>query len=383
MKLISKISNLLGIKIIDRYIISEFWLPFLSGAAIITGVWLSADQIRQVFRLLTIANAPISLALNIIGLHLPEIFVVTIPIGVLWGSFLVFSRLNNDSEIIAMRTCGFSISRILKPVAIFGLMTSFACFFLNELVVPVTGPLARKLEVYSLYKNPFAKTKRNFLYVEKGRNSSVLIKRIFYSFKYNPKKDSLSKVVILDFTKDGLTQIYTAKHARWLPLKGGWELKNGVSHFISSDDKISRVSEFAYLFIPSDATPAKLIKEIADPRLMNFVRLWKYLDLHDNTIETSDFLEAKVAFHKKFSGPVACLLIALVGAPLGILPRRSSSNWNYVVLAMIIFQYYITQSTCTSIAETGKMDPFLAAWIPNVILLLISFVLIYRRSKTS
>jgi lipopolysaccharide export system permease protein len=117
---------------------------------------------------------------------------------------------------------------------------------------------------------------------------------------------------------------------------------------------------------------------------MNFVKLWNFIELQkDSTIHTDDYLEARLELHKKFARPLACLLIALVGAPLGILPRRSSSSWNYVVLAMIIFQFYVTISVCNSMAEAGKMLPMLAAWFPNIILFSIAFFIIGRRVRTA
>ena len=372
--------NSFKLNILDKYVIGEFWMPFISGSAIITGIWLSADQLRHVFKLITTSEAPISLATTILGLHMPEIIVITIPIGVLWASFLVFSRLNNDSEIIAMRTSGINLGKILRPVVLFGLLISLVSFGLNELVVPIANPLARKLEIYSVYKNFFPESKKNFTYLEKS--SSKQLRRIFYANYYNAEKDLLKNIVILDFTRKGLCQIHTAKHARWLPRKGGWELYKGTSHIISNDATLSRVSGFDVFFIPSSSNPAKLIKEISKPGEMNFARLHKFLELQKkSTIHTDDYNEARVTFHNKFARPLACLLIALIGAPLGILPRRSSSGWNYIILSFIIFQFYMSQSVCLSLAEADRIAPFIAAWLPNIVLFLISVFIIRQKAK--
>lgn len=366
--------------ILDRYIINEFWVPFISGSAIITGIWLSADQLRHVFKLITTSNAPISLAATILGLHMPQIIVITIPIGVLWASFLVFSRLNNDSEIIAMRTSGISLIKILKPVFLFGAIAALMSFMINELIVPISSPLARKLEIYSVYKTPFPVIQRNFTYLEKS--SSKKLKRIFYAASYNSNKDILKNITILDFTKAGLTQIHSAKQAKWEPEQGGWKLYMGTNHFISVDENLSRVSSFDNFFIPSSSTPAKLIREINKPDEMNFFRLWHFIELQkDAIINTDDYNEARVVLHNKFARPVACLLIALVGAPLGILPRRSSSSLNYIILAIIIFQFYITQSVCLSLAEAGRLLPFIAAWFPNIVLVLIALFIIRQKMR--
>lgn len=368
------------INILDRYVLNEFWMPFISGSAIIAGIWLSADQLRQIFKLITTSDTPITLAITILGLHMPEIIVITIPIGVLWSTFLVFNRLNHDSEIIAMRTSGISLGKILRPVVLFGLITALASFLINETVVPFSNPLARKLEVYSIYKNPLPNTQKNFTYMEKS--SKKKLRRIFYASSYNADKDLLKKIVILDFTRDGLTQIYTAKLAKWNPQKGGWELYKGTNHLISDDDDLSRVSSFDTFFIPSGSTPAKLIRELKKPKEMNFLKLWMFLELQkDSTINTDDYNEARVNFHTKFAGPIACLLIGLIGAPLGILPRRSSSSWNYIILSVIIFQFYVTQSVCLSLAEANKIAPFIAAWFPNFVLSIVALIVIRMKTR--
>ena len=379
--IIRRIFNL-KLQILDRYIISEFWVPFIFGSAIVTGIWLSAEELRHVFKLITSSDTPFNLALTILGLHMPEIIVVTIPIGVLWSSFVVFSRLNNDSEIVAMRTSGISLGRILIPVLLFGMITASASFLINETVVPFSSPLARKLEIYSVYKNPFIYSQKNFTYMEKG--SKKQLRRIFYAALYSAEKDTLKKIVILDFTRKGLTQIYTAKIAKWNPRKGGWDLFNGTNHLISNEDKLSRVSSFESFFIPSVSNPAKLIREISSPSQMNFVRLAKFIKLQEKTtIHTDNFNGAKVTFHNKFANPIACLLIAMIGAPLGILPRRSSSSWNYIILSIIIFQFYISQSIFNSLAEASRLAPFIAAWLPNFVLFVIAFFIIRKKARTA
>src|SRR4030095_2206337 len=81
-------------KLLDTYIANEFWPPLLFGIGIVTGVWFGADQLKTIFNLIMKAGVPINMALMILGLHLPEIIVMTIPIGVLLGTLLVFNRLS-------------------------------------------------------------------------------------------------------------------------------------------------------------------------------------------------------------------------------------------------------------------------------------------------
>lgn len=100
---------MIGLKLVDRYIANEFWQPLLFGIGIVTGVWFGVDQLKTIFNLVMRSGVPLEMALAILGLHLPEVIVMTIPIGVLLGTLLVFNRLSGDSEIIALRTSGVSV----------------------------------------------------------------------------------------------------------------------------------------------------------------------------------------------------------------------------------------------------------------------------------
>src|SRR5271154_6792797 len=120
------------VKLLDHYISNEFWQPLLFGVGIVTGVWFGADQLKQIFNLIMKSGVPLHLAFMIIGLHLPEIIVLTIPIGVLLGTLLVFNRMSGDSEIIALRTSGVSFYRIMVAPLLFGLVTSIVSFGINE-----------------------------------------------------------------------------------------------------------------------------------------------------------------------------------------------------------------------------------------------------------
>src|SRR5271163_4426633 len=144
--------NNFSIKLLDTYIANEFWQPLLFGIGIVTGVWFGADQLKTIFNLIMKSGVPINMAFMILGLHLPEIIVMTIPIGVLLGTLLVFNRLSGDSEIIALRTSGISFYRIMVAPLVFGILTSLVSFAINEFIVPPANRLSKKLEFLAVYK---------------------------------------------------------------------------------------------------------------------------------------------------------------------------------------------------------------------------------------
>jgi lipopolysaccharide export system permease protein len=363
-----------GTKMLDRYIANEFWQPLLFGIGIVTGVWFGADQLKTIFNLIMRSGVPWDMAFAILGLHLPEIIVLTIPIGVLLGTLIVFNRLSSDSEIIALRTSGVSFYRIMVAPLLFGLMTSFISFGINEGVVPVANRTSKKLEFLALYKSELPTGQANFTYMERGKD--LTLDRIFYIGYYNGK--SIFNVIILDFTRDKLVQIISA--AQGIFNHGEWQLEKGRTYVLSGSSDITRILQFEKLVLPGvkNAQAALETGKVA-PKDMNMLELWGYIKiLEKSNSVTNDLL---VRFYQKFSQPLACLIVALAGAPLGLLGRRSRSNLGLIYSAAIVFLYYVLQSSSGALGEAGRIDPVVAAWLPNIVIGILGTVILYYKAR--
>ena len=370
-------------KRIDKYILSEFWLPLVSGAGIITGVWLGIDKFKEVFKLLAKSGAPFSTGAVILGLEIPQILAVTVPISILLATFLAFQKLSSQSEVVAMRAAGVSFRRLMRPVVYLGLIGMAFSFLLSEFIVPFTNPFAQKVYMLALYKDPIASTSlKGFSYFEK--DSKGLVTRIFYVRKVEDAK--LRNVVILDFSEKNLSMIHTAKEGRWDPTKGGWVLEDGSSSYIRtkpekkyketdsfSTDAMHLVTNFKETLIPSSMNPQEIMKEISNVRDMNFWKLKKYIEKHEKGgIYTDKLNEYRTKYFNKYAYPVSCILLAVIGACLGITARRRAVNWGYILLGLVVFVFYMSQTVFDSFGQSGRLDPMISVWIPNLILGLIA-----------
>jgi lipopolysaccharide export system permease protein len=365
---------MIGLKLVDRYIANEFWQPLLFGIGIVTGVWFGADQLKTIFNLVMRSGVPLEMALAILGLHLPEVIVMTIPIGVLLGTLLVFNRLSGDSEIIALRTSGVSFYRIMVAPLMFGLLTSFVSFGLNELVVPWANRTSKRLEFQALYKTTLPSGQANFTYFERGKD--LTLNRLFYVGYYNEK--FLNNIIVLDFTRDKLVQIIAATSGLWS--NGEWTLEKGRTYVLSGDSDITRVMQFDKMVIPGLSTVQKVMEtgKVA-PKEMNLIELGNYLELlKKSNGQTNDLL---VRYYQKYSQPLACLIVALAGAPLGLLARRSRSNLGLIYSAVVVFLYYVLQSSSGAMGDAGRIPPMLAAWLPNIVIGILGLVILYNKSK--
>ncbi len=365
---------MIGTKLVDRYIANEFWQPLLFGIGVVTGVWFGADQLKTVFNLVTKAGVPIDQALMIIGLHLPEIIVMTIPIGVLLGTLIVFNRLSAESELLALRTSGVSFYRIMIAPLMFGLITSIVSFGINETIVPYANRNAKQLEFRALYKSDLPVGQANFTYLERGKDLSL--NRIFYIGFYNGQ--AIFNVIILDFTRNKLGQIISAATGKCTDSQ--WTLEKGRTYVLAGDSDITRIMKFENLVVPGIKNAQSLLQtQKVAPKDMSISELTAYMDIMKRGNGLSNDL--LVRFHQKISQPLACLIVALAGAPLGLLARRSRSNLGLIYSAVIVFIYYALQSSSGALGESGRLDPMIAAWLPNIVIGSLGMMILYFKAK--
>ena len=79
--------------------------------------------------------------------------------------------------------------------------------------------------------------------------------------------------------------------------------------------------------------------------------------------------------------PLACILLALAGVPLGITTRRSGKSLAIVLTVVMGLTYWIGLASCISLAQQGTLRPEIALWIPDVAFALLGIVMISRLEK--
>ena len=72
--------------------------------------------------------------------------------------------------------------------------------------------------------------------------------------------------------------------------------------------------------------------------------------------------------HKRFAMPVACVVLGLVGVPLGVQFRGRGRGWNVSLGLTIFLFYYIMQSAAWSFGKSNQFPPGLGIWMPNLVI---------------
>lgn len=365
--------NFKGIKILDRYISKQVIEMFLMGVFVFTTIIFASDTFITLIKQIAKFGIPFKVAFIMILLNLPSVIVMTIPMGVLLATVMTLNRLSLSSEITVMRACGIGLNRIAKPIFIFAVLMSLSSFFINETVVPVMTRQSKDLALWALGQKNIPEGKENFVFKEV--TDSGTLKRLFYVGMC--KKKTLYNVTVLDNAKEGTIQVLQARQGKTSP--EGWVFEKGAAYTIANDGQVLNTTLF-------DTSTVKFGLDLSQElnkntaKEMNFTKLAKYLA--STEISPEDRRVYTIELFDKIALPITTIVFVLLGVPLAITPPRVRYNRGFLFSILIIFAYYVVRALSISFGEAGSLAPFIAAWLPNIILTILGTALYYKKVYT-
>lgn len=130
-------------RILNRYIILDYLLIFLTALGLITFVMTVGALIKAV-DLMSRGISP-DLIIQFFFQNIPYILSFSMPISTLFAALLLFGRLSMDSEISAMKACGISLWRLVAPLVLLSVLFSGVCVYINSEVAPEAKYANRQL----------------------------------------------------------------------------------------------------------------------------------------------------------------------------------------------------------------------------------------------
>lgn len=360
--------------ILDRYILRQITEMFIMGVFVFTSIIFASDTFITLIKQISLYGIPFKVALMIIILNLPSVFVMTIPMGVLLATVMTLNRLSLASEITVMRSCGIGLNRIAKPIFIFAIIMSIASFAINETIVPITTKQSKDLALWALGQKNIPEGKQNFIFKELQENGTL--KRLFYVG--NCKDKVLHNITVLDMSKPDTIQVLQAKDGSTSP--AGWEFNRGAIYTVAKEGKILNTTFFENSVAQFGIDLSKeLSQNIAKEH--NFVSLLHYIIQNSSQIAAQRNIYL-IQLYDKIALPITTIVLVLIGVPLAITPPRVRYNRGFLFSILIIFTYYLIRALSISFGEAGSFPPFYAAWTANIVLSIVGAIMYYRKVYT-
>jgi len=362
-------------KILDRYILRELLGPFAFGVAAFTSIMFAGKELFRITELLAEYHAPLITAAQLVLLHLPSLVVLTLPMAMLLAALLGFGRLSGDSETVALFAGGISLYRVAVPVIMMAIVVTAVSFVLNEVVAPTTNSRHEAI-MRDLTNEPLSSDKPFFVIVSENSVTDL----IFYVQRgFDASKGTLRDVAIVQYWKNRPAVFIYAKEAVWKG-KNEWILKNGYTQNLGSKATVVvPFTESQTREVRINRTPEQLAMYQKKPDELTFGELREYIHiLQKQGAEVNEF---RVRLYQKIAVPLASLVFALVGTPLGLRPHRSSSAMGLGLAIVIIFAYYVLMHYTFILGRNGTISPATASFLPTLVGIATGVALIFRAAK--
>ena len=357
-------------RILTRYILKEVLSHAFIGGVIFTFV-LFIRYLPGLLELLVRNSASLGPVVKIILFMLPDMLTVTIPMAVLVGILLGLSRLAADSEVTAMRASGIGVGsfvRVVGMIAVAAWIVSLA----NTLYFAPKATAAWLHEEDSLVNAQASYEVQPRVFYEDFKNYVLYVQDV----RAGQGAAHWGQVFLADVTDANAPKITTADRATvvngarqtiTMRMRDGTEIAP-----VAGQPDDYTISTFAAADLPLQTGPQEDVRlGKSDTPILAMNNRELLARTHGKNARLY-----QIEFDKRLAYPAACLVLMLVGVPLGISSRRGGKSTGFVLTIGLVFIYYFLSSTGTALARQDKIPAWAGVWEANLLFALCGIFLL-------
>ena len=363
-------------RILTRYILREVTAHALIGAAIFTFVLFTRD-LGRILELVVRASAPLPSVAEIFLYTVPLALTYTIPMSVLVGILIGLSRLAADSEITAMRASGMSIWSFLRALASFVIVAWLLALANGLYLAPYSQAALVRLEDQLKGSQVSFEIQPRVFY--EGFPGKVLYVQDVHSAQGAAVWKGVFLADTSDSSKPGVTLAKEGIVVSEGPDHLHLHLRDGSTH--EADPKQPdhyQISTFEQMDIPIELPSSESKADEAVPVGMVSTRTLAAQAEHGDAVTSRWY---KIELQRRFALPTACLVLALVGIPLGLSSKKSGKSGGFVLTIVLVFGYYFVSLIGVSLAKQGRVSPWFGAWLADLVFLAGGAFLLWRADR--
>ena len=376
-------------RILSKAILREIVTSALLGSVLFTFV-LFLHTMERLFALLVRSSAPPLEVTKLLLFSLPATVPFSLPLGVLVGILIGLSRMSADGEITAMRAAGVPSSSVVRPVLLFTvvalLATAATSLWLSPLCLRRQSQIARRIAAAQFTADIEARVfdeqfPNTVLYVgDVSSGKQVHWYNLFMADTTPPEdlqkkgKDRSSDTPRVTVAAEAIAtpnpdnNTHPAEHAGRANDRAR---QRRESHY---DGKFRGRAGFA------GPEACRRPGESCRHRDGYSSALPPHIP-HSGTHGSQRAKEAAIELHQRLALPFACVLLGLVGIPLGISSRKGGKSSAFVLTVLLAFIYYLGLITLIGLAKKGSFPVPIAVWTPNFVFAIAGIILIARLER--
>lgn len=357
--------------ILDRYIIKKFIGTYVYSILLIISISIVFD-VNENLDKFTKFHAPLqAIVFDYYANFIPYFANLFSPLFVFISVIFFTSKLAGNSEIISMLAAGVSFRRLMRPYMISCVMISALTFYLGAYVIPHGTMIKQNFE--SLYKNKkkISAAENVQLQVDKGVIAYI------QHYDDNAKKgygfclDKFENKKLVSHMTANEIQYDTISDSKYHWKASFWTIRKlkGLREHITQGS----VKDTVIMMEPTDLVYSRGQQEtFTSPQLKEYIS--KQINRGSGNV-----VQYQVEYHKRIAMSFASFILTTIGLSLSSRKRKGGMGLYLGIGLALSFGYIMLQTVSASFAINAGMPPALAAWMPNIIFIVVAYFC-YRKA---
>lgn len=339
---------------LGRYLVSQTFIGVFIAFAAVTSTILLVDLVEQFRSIGSRIELPMWDAAQLTLLRTPSLIEQTMPFIVLVGAMIATLRLNQTSQLIAMRASGVSAWRFLTPVVLLAVV-------IGIVVVTIVNPLGAYL--YAQSEGRLAQLEsqsrqvplRNGVWIRQGdENGQVVI----HAESIETNGTVLQNADFIFYQEQGgalrFDRRMRAERAELRP--GFWQLNN-VLEGAAGEQPIQQEA----LAIPTSLNPSELLDRFAKPEGLSLWQLPQFI--HEAREAGLAPVRYDIRFHTLIAYPAMLAAMAALGGVFSLRLHRLGqvAQWGATGVALGLGLFFMSQMAA-AFAAAQAVPALVAAW---------------------
>ncbi|MEJ2716885.1 MAG: LptF/LptG family permease [Deltaproteobacteria bacterium] len=374
----------MGPRILDRYVFSEVAKAFLFCFAVFLVTGLIAGFLPLLQRGMEAGLQLTLILFQMLINALPSTLVTVLPLSITIGILLGLGRMSADNEIAAVKSSGIPVVRLLTPVLVLAAIGLFLSFVCTLVLIPKGISEGRKLMHEALTTRAdagieertfFDTLKGLILYVQKIDSATGVMTNIFIRESSNP--DEVKTII----AKKGKVVPDPRGKAFILLLRDGTATTE--NRYGDPTGTLSfRSQTFRYPISNADLeSSAESLEEMSIPHILDRIRK-AASEEKNSTGAAREFQQrvqrlGRIILTQRFTYPLACLALALIAFPLGVINMGKSRLNNVSAGLVAIFIYYALSLATERLARSGLAPPEIVLPLPALFFIAVAAYFIH------
>jgi len=308
--------------------------------------------------------------LHYVSLRLPQLIARFLPYSVLLATIITLATLNQNSEVIAMKSAGLSAHQVLAPLIMTAFVVALFNIVFNERVVTRANAALDAWEAVNFGPIPRDSGVRSNVYMSDGEN-------ILLAATLSGKGKAMAMDNVTYYRRNSVGIVVDQLRApRATYADPGWKLEDPTRFNVET----TTTSKVPSVIVAKKLSPKDIDISKVDADAQSLFELSKSIDSLRAAGRRTSELDA--AWWHKISGPLSAMLMPLLGAVAAFGLARSGQLLIRAVIGMALgFAYFVVDNAALAMGNFGGYGPMVAAWAPFILFALVGETVLIRTEE--